>query len=317
MRDKTRDPRVEQILEKEGASWLLVEDVPLSAINRVASRENQARFEPENKDHVVDLAIALASGDILPAPVGYITRDTAPIHWTPSSIILMSGNHRDAAFLMANNEFECSFTKADMYIALDPGRWLIDVLTRTLNFPELPIDRTQRIEHAKYLIRTHGIAYTEAEKRLKLKEGTLNRYLQQDTTMNRLATLGFKKSLPLKHASDISGIQSDKALLETAKLINDAKLRATEVPEVARRVKAASSSEKQQLNEIEKIRSEYQDRITHVKRGDTIRTMSNETRYRTGLSYVKLTRPESVKPLSNQLKRSTREAYKHLEEILA
>ena len=316
MKDKTRDPRVEQILEKEGANWVFEKGVPLSAINRVASRENQARYEPENKDHVIDLAIALVGGDILPAPVGYIIRDSAPTKWTSSSVILMSGNHRDAAFLMANNDFGCSFTKTDMYIILDPGKWLIDVLTRTLNFPELPIDREQRIAHAKYLVRTHGIAHTEAEKRLRLKEGTLNRYLQQDTTMERLARLGFKKKLPMRHLSDISAIQLDKALLETATLIDDARLRVNEVPEVVRRVKAASSSEKQQINELERIREEYRDRITRVKGGDTSKTISDETRYRTGLSYIKLTRPESIKPLSNQLMRSTREAMKHMEELL-
>lgn len=305
----TIDPKVEQILRKESyITWHLEEDVPLSNIDREASLKNQARFQALDHEHVIELAIDVAEGARFPALV--VFRNNKQM------AIIMDGNHRSESYIMANNDFGYNITKTDLVVIDNPNPWIIDLLTRTLNRGTLPIGRDERIEHAKYLISKHNITQAEAERREGLPPSTIAKYVQADSIRERLSKLGFQENLPLRHLGDIYRIKQDKALLETANLIVEAKLDINETAEVSRRVHAASASEKQQLNELAKIRDEYKDRIVRVKHGQIRKQLTPILKWRKGLSDLLAVREESIIPLDSELKHRSREANKKIERVL-
>ena len=305
-----RDLQVEQWLNHQPDVKYHYEcDVLLSVIDREASLKNQARFKALDYEHVDEIVCRLIDGEEMPALTGYYDKN--------GRIVLIDGNHRNEAYVKANEELSFRFTKTDLYIIDNPHGWVVDVLTREANTREgKGPSREERIQHALYIIKIHGMSEAEAEKRQNLPEGTINKIRHAIDVQERLARLGFQEKLAVRHLDCLWRLKPDNVLLETANLIKDADLDVLETAEIIRRIAAASASEKQQLAEVSKIRSDYDDRIRRFKLGGARKIISPIIRYRTGLNNILATREESVKPLDDQLKKRSIEVIKKIERIL-
>lgn len=319
-----KDPRVEQLLNMEigpeGEQWHYEQNVPLAIINRETSLKNQARMlnligspnQAIDSDHVDELVLSLAEGIELPALLGYYSKKPN------KEITIIGGNHRNEAYIKVNELKLVEKIKTDFYIVDNPYPWIVDALTRICNRIEgMPLSKEERIEQAKYLVVTLNYTERNAARKLGVNQKTLNSALQADKIREKLAKLGFTDRLSPTHYTKISRIKQDNPLMETAKLIRDAKLDINEATEVARRVEAAQASEKQQLNEITKIRNEYKPRISRSMRGQLKRQMVPIIKLRGCLSGILSIREESVIPLDDELKRRGRDVIKRLERIVS
>lgn len=285
-----RDPRVEQWLSSEGVPWHHEQNIPLTKINHEASLKNQARIKAIDHDHVLELAISIEQGYDLPDLLGY--------YGTDRLIVLIAGNHRNEAYSLTNK------TTADFYIIDVTHPWVIDRLTRTANRMEgLPLSQDERISHGIYMIRNYNYPCDTTAKMLGLPEKLLYQHLSALEVEERLAKLGFTDKIPMTTLVLLKGIKQDKALLDIAQLIIEARLIGDEVAEIVRRVKAAAASEKQQENEIARIRDDYRTRIAKIRKGTLKKVIIPTIELRQAVDTINRIRPETVKPLDPDLKR--------------
>jgi len=298
-----KEPRREQWLTREGASWHYEPDVPLNKVDREASLKNQARFKALDQDHVYELGLR-AEKDELNALIGYYNKE--------GRIVIIDGNHRMEAYLLVG------ITKADFYIVDTPHPWVIDILTRTANIGDEPLPREQRLSHAIYMVKNDHISARAAAEKLGLHQSTVNQALEAEEVRERLARMGFTEEIALTSLPAIHRIKQNNALLETAKLISEAGLNIDEVRDVARRVQRASVSEKGQMNELAKIRQYYQTRIeTIVRKGKTKPVVAPIIQYRKDINSLNKTRPESIKPfLDSDLIKRSKNVLKKIEEVI-
>ena len=303
-----KDPRAEQWLTKHGVEWHCEKGVPLSLVDWDASLKNQARLKISLiPGHVDELAISILSGDQLPDPIGYYNKD--------GRIIIISGNHRVAAYRSVNELELAHVEKIDWYI-VSTYTWKIDVLTRTSNIYEgegTPM--VERLEQAKHLVRLHNYSRADAAKECRISATAVDHGMEGDEVRERLARYQFTDTIPLTTLCKLYRIKQDYALVETAKLVKEAVLSGDEAAEVATRVEKAAKSEKQQQLVINQLRKDYKDRIARTKRGELKRQIVPTIRFRKAVNAINSTRPEAVTPLEPELQRKAKSAIKKLEEV--
>lgn len=304
-----KDPRVEQWLNRERVEWHTEKDIPLSMVDWEASLRNQARLgQALIQEHVDELSLAILDGVQLPDPVGYYSKE--------SRVVIISGNHRVAAYKQIN-ELKLGFPieKIDWYI-VNTFAWKIDVLTRISNVIEgLPLSKDERLEQAKHLVRVLNYTEVAAAKALAISKTTVGSALAADAVAERLARYRFTERIPPTTLCKLDRIKQDIALVETAKLVREAQLSGDETADVARRVSAAATSEKQQQHVITELRLDYKDRIARTKRGEIKRQIAPRIKFRHAVNAINAIRVESVMPLEPDLGRRARWAIKKLQEV--
>lgn len=305
-----RDPRVEQWLTREGVDWHWEKTVPLSQVDWEASLKNQARLKVTLiSEHVDELSMAVLDGVQLPDPVGYYNKD--------GCIVIISGNHRVAAYKQVNELKLGNIETLDWYI-VNSYAWKLDILTRTSNIIEgLPLTKEERVEQAKHLVRVLNFSAVDAGKALGISPKTVNTALEGDGVRERLAKYQFAGNIPLTTLQRLYRIKQDNALLETAKLVQEAQLSNEEAAEVAARVQKAERSEKQQQYVLAELRKNYKDRIARTKKGQLRRQIAPSIKYRRAVNWINSTRPEAVAPLEPELQRLSRFALRKIEEIIS
>lgn len=303
-----RKPETEQRLNMEGASWHYEYDVPLSKIDRVASRQNQARFQPIDNDRVDDMVLFLASGGVFPALVGYYNRQ--------GDIVLIDGNHRDETYIRAAQLNFKTVTTSDFYIVDGAPDWLIDRLTRTINIGQGgDISKEERISQAMHFRATQNIPVEELSRMVQLPRTTLVEAIHAGEVKNRLSRLGFTDPLSPKTLGMLHRIVQDKALVEIARLVKEALLNSDEAREVVSRVVRAAVSEKQQENELVRLREEYRTRMARVRRGRIPSQAIPSIKLRRAFNAINATRPGTVVPVEPDVLRRLRYAKKKMDEI--
>ena len=304
-----RDPREEQWLSREGVDWYPVKDVPLSQVDWEASLKNQARLKVSLiPEHVDELSMAVLDGAQLPDPVGYYSKD--------GRIIIISGNHRVAAYRQINELKLGNIEKIDWYI-VNSYHWKLDILTRTSNRIEgLPLTKEERVEQAKHFVRVLNFSAVDAGKALGISSKTVNLALEGDDVRERLAKYQFQGNIPLTTLCKLYRIKQDNALLETANLVQEAQLSGEEAAEVAAMVEKAARSEKQQQHVLAELRKDYKDRIARTKKGQLKRQIAPSIKFRRAVNWINSTRPEAVVPLEPELMRRAKFAIKKLEEVI-
>lgn len=304
-----RDPREEQWLSREGVDWYPVKDAPLSQVDWEASLKNQARLKVSLiPEHVDELSMAVLDGAQLPDPVGYYSKD--------GRIIIISGNHRVAAYRQINELKLGNIEKIDWYI-VNSYPWKLDILTRTSNRIEgLPLTKEERVEQAKHFVRVLNFSAVDAGKALGISSKTVNLALEGDDVRERLAKYQFQGNIPLTTLCKLYRIKQDNALLETANLVQEAQLSGEEAAEVAAMVEKAARSEKQQQHVLAELRKDYKDRIARTKKGQLKRQIAPSIKFRRAVNWINSTRPEAVVPLEPELMRRAKFAIKKLEEVI-
>lgn len=303
-----KDPREEQFLNKEVVDWHCEKDVPLSRVDWEASLKNQARLKVSLiPEHVDELSMAVLDGAQLPDPIGYYNKE--------GRIIIISGNHRVAAYRQINELKLGNIEQIDWYI-VNSYPWKYDILTRTSNRIEgLPLTKEERVEQAKHFVRVLNFSAVGAGKALGISSKTVNLALEGDDVRERLAKYHFQGNIPLTTLCKLYRIKQDNALLETANLVQEALLSGEEAANVAAKVKKAARSEKQQQHVLAELRKDYKDRIARTKKGQLKRQLTPSIKLGKGANLINSTRPEAVIPLELELKRQLKFAHKKIEEI--
>lgn len=304
-----KDPRVEQWLTREEVDWHWEKAIPLSRVDLEASLKNQARLRVSLiPEHVDELSISVQEGVQLPDPVGYYNKD--------GRIVIISGNHRIAAYRQINELKWGNIEKIDWYI-VNSYAWNLDILTRTSNILEgVPLTKEERVEQAKHFVRVLHFTVVDAGKKVGISSKIVNVALEGDDVRERLAKYQFANNIPLTTLCKIYRIKQDNAFLETAKLIQEAQLSGEEAAEVAVRVEKAASSEKQQQYVLTELRKGYKDRIARTKRGQSKRQIAPSTNWHKAINCINSTREEAVAPLDLAWMRHAKSALKKLERII-
>ncbi len=303
-----RDQKTEQWLYRHGVEWYKEKDVPMSRVDWEASLKNQARlFQSLIPKHVDDIAMSILEGQKMPDPVGYYNKE--------GKIIIISGNHRVAAYRQINDLKLGNVEALDWYI-VNTYPEKIDILSRTSNMDEgIPTPEEERLLQALHFCRVHNYSHIDAAKEFRISKTTVSTALEAESVRERLVKQRFIDTLTPTTLVKLYRIKQDDALVETAKLVKEAQLSAEETTEVAKRVVKAEASPKQQEQVLVQLRKEYKDRIARTKRGELKRQIVPTVKFRKGVNYINRTRPESVLPLEPELKRKAKSAIKKLEEI--
>jgi hypothetical protein len=259
-----KDPRIEQILNREGVTYTYIAKVPLDQIDEKQSLKNQARHdEPLDADYVATYAIHMLDGYEFPALVAYMSERTA-------KYVLCDGNHRYAG------KKEANITTTDLYQVFSNDAWVIYRLTHSLNTIEGRREAPQAaMAHAvDACIRFPADATRkDMAKRYGVSETTLRDEIEYRVGYDRVMSVGYD---PVKigrvNLRRLVSIHSDVVLGALTALIRDGALGTTEVSSICTSVNRLKS-EKRQLDYIEayRAREEYRDRTAKTARGTTVR----------------------------------------------
>lgn len=255
-----RDLRIEGLLNRNGVRWQYRDAIPLKAINKKASLNNQARplnaIDPSIKD---DYARFMRRGDAFPAIVVY-ERD--------GQYTIMTGNHR---FLAAEEIGRLSF---DAYLVEEASEVVIERLTRVLNAIEgARPNREESIMHALALMDRLGYTATAAAAELGLSHAIVQREHQVAQVRPRLAALGVKAERIGKDVLAILyGIDNTAILGAVGSLVVEAKLSKARARELLGAIRSAGD-EKAQLAVVAAWRElpEIQRAIAETAKGTLIR----------------------------------------------
>jgi hypothetical protein len=208
-----RSPVVEDWLAKKAVPFDYVDALPLSEIDTVRSRGNQARFgNPIKRDLAETYGIQMLDGSAFPAVIVYAhARDRYTI---------ISGNHRHEGAAQAKLETIAA------YVVRTTDRATIEVLTHTANAIEGVRDsREDAVQHALYLKNRHGFTMKDAAAMCGVPERSVRTAHQLQVAQARMEKLKIEASeFHPSTRTRLGNIQSDTALQAAASLVKDASL---------------------------------------------------------------------------------------------
>lgn len=278
---------IEHWLESAGVSYGGCFPIPLSAIDRQASRHNQAREQaiiPETVDRYVQ---ALRNGDKFPPIVVYPRGE---------KYVIVDGNHRDESHRKANKREISAYV-----ISKDTPSEIIELLTAEANSKHGEPTPTQwRTRQAIYLM-SLGVDQDEVTVRLGLSKGTVNRairILRSDDRARRLKIQGWD-TLTDRAKELLVAVRSDEAFAGAAGLIIGTNWSGATMVEFIRRVKAAST-DKEAVELIPQAKEERAVELAREKvvgRDKAARISNPKMRVLSALGAILAVKPEELNRL--------------------
>lgn len=228
------DQRYEAWLRAEGVRYTYVPNMAIERVDKRASLEAQARLDKRlDEDMVLKYAVAMESGAEFPPLIGY---DAG------GRIILIGGNHRVHAAELAHRK------TFDVYVVQTDDRYIIDRMTRSMNFALEGKAGTQEeaLQQAIYLVTTHGKSAAEVGRSFNLKQQQVEAAVRRQKSLRRMETLGIStKHIPASTV-DVLGRLNDRPMQAAEALRTTTKMNTEQVRQLVKDV-ASKTSEDEQL----------------------------------------------------------------------
>jgi len=229
------DPDAEKILRDIVGIPFIEGSVRLVDVDWSASANNCARLSnPLNAEKIEDYSTCMRAGDVFPMIV--VERSGKK-----NSYIILGGNQRAAALQ-----------------AVDPNgsflAYIVDPLTsdereliiRSLNSRHgWGATKEERVEHAVYLVRKHGMHIETVARAMVVGHTTINTHIRAEDERARLAQSGIDSSfLPVATLSAIARVKDDKTRNAIAETVVEKKAISPKVVELVNAVLKSPSRAK-------------------------------------------------------------------------
>ena len=205
----TKDPKAENGLRRLGIEFT-VQTVPMHAINRELSMNNQARVGKKiNDDWVMEYAVAASQGAEFPMTILDRMKSNCYFIW--------SGNHRIGAAEL------CGDKEVPAYIVHVTDLRMQDILPRVVNTWEGHRETKESVlTHAAYICEKHGLDPQEVADMFSLKYEWLSVAIRANDIRKKVADTGVKIELPSTALIRMSSIAGNKNVLKAVvKLYKD------------------------------------------------------------------------------------------------
>lgn len=228
---KTRpDPDAETVLDFVGATYV-VKAIALTEIDAVASANNCARlWNPLNESKIDDYHQSMARGDIFPMIV---------VEAGENGFVVLGGNQRVGAM----RRFAVPVVDVVAYVVKPLSDSVRDVVIRSLNSRHgWGSEKEERLEHAVYMVRKHGIATEDAAKLMVVAASSISRRIRADDTRAELGRHGIDAaSMPITTLDALSRVANTKAKVALAEIAANCNSTADDVRNVVRGIEKARS----------------------------------------------------------------------------
>jgi ParB-like chromosome segregation protein Spo0J len=225
------DPDAETILRDIAAVSFVVQRISLDQIDWAASANNCARLsDPLNKEKIEDYGSGFMRGDVFPRIV---------VEYGKNGLYtILGGNQRCAALkgIDQHAEIEC-------YVVDPLTSGERELIIRSLNSRHgWGATKEERIDHAAYLVRHHGMHVDTVAKAMVVAASTINLRIRAENERASLAKKGIDASSVSRTAlSSIAGIADEALKLRVAKLATSKLATGEKVAELATAVSKAKS----------------------------------------------------------------------------
>jgi len=224
------DPDAETVLVFAGVEWV-VKVISLEDIDWHESANNCARlWNPLNSSKIEDYKIAMESGDVFPMPV---------VEAAKSGMIILGGNQRMNAAKAIN---------ADMRLQAYVVRPLLtsqrEIVIRSLNARHgWGSEKEERLAHAVFLVRKHGVTTSDAAKLLMVSTSSITMRIRADEAKASLARKGVDASrMSMGGLSAIGSIQDEKHAVTVARIAIEHNATADTIIAAVNRLNSAKST---------------------------------------------------------------------------
>ena len=182
MTDTHRDPKVEEMIERFGAQWELVEVAP-GDINWSPSKNHQTRTTVFDTDQLEHLRGLVAEGQVFPAGIGVRGEE---------GLEVVAGFHRG----MAHEEAEVDWA---LYVVTGAEETELYYMALEDNSRHgLPLTKVDRARHAARLIDEMGLSVRDAAEKLGAAVSTVGRELNVIRFDARATKAGIDKGCGLE-----------------------------------------------------------------------------------------------------------------------
>lgn len=251
----TKDTRIEHWLNISGVEYEYLGSVDLAEIDERRSLLNRGRFVAYDHDHVEEMAILYLDGMHFPPAIAYRG---------PEGYVYLDGVHRHFMRKAANDK--CT----DLYVVKTSDAYVIDYLTRQANVLNgRGISDDEKMESAKYIVRTYGQPISDIAKMFGIKGDRLQVALRTDKVRAELRTHGIDLTkFPGTAPGRLHALANLPVRLEMARLIVNYKLTSQEWESmiIETRQRPSEAAQLAYLDAITK-RPEMKERLSKTRGG--------------------------------------------------
>ena len=230
-----RDFDAEKVINEFAGITFRVGPVLFSEINWIESANNCARLgNALNGEKIEEYARAFRNGDQFPMVV---------VERNNTGFIILGGNQRCNALKMLDIKdlvIEC-------YIVEPLTSANRELIIRSLNSRHgWGSEKSERIEHAVYLVEAKGIATAVAARAMMVAEATITDRIRANKTRRELVEEGMKEAADTRlfsnaHIEAIARVSNSARRMQIAKAVRDSKVKAADVAALASSVQNAKS----------------------------------------------------------------------------
>jgi hypothetical protein len=208
----SEDRQAESVLNLVGLSWNIVE-INLGDIDWDESANNCARMRnPLNSEKIEEYRTAMSLGDVFPMPVVEITGGANG----RDRYVILGGNQRCNALKMLHGE-SASLAVYCVKPLISSDR---EAVIRSLNSRHgWGTDKSERLEHAVYLVRSCGMLADDAARLMMVSSTNIHRHIRAEDMRRSLAKSGVDANkFPISTLDSIGRIKDESIQLEVAKV---------------------------------------------------------------------------------------------------
>jgi len=230
-----RDFDAEKVINEFAGITFRVGPVPFTEINWIESANNCARLgNALSHEKIEEYATAFRNGDQFPMVV--VERNT-------TGFIILGGNQRCNALKVLDIKdlvLEC-------YIVEPLTSANRELIIRSLNSRHgWGSEKSERIEHAVYLVEAKGIATEVAARAMMVSESTIVDRIRINKTRQELIEAGLKEASDSRlfsnaHLEAIARVSNSARKMQLAKVVRDTKVKSADVATLATSVQKAKS----------------------------------------------------------------------------
>jgi hypothetical protein len=264
-----RDFDAEKVINEFAGVSFRVGPVPFSDINWIESANNCARLgNALNGEKIEEYASAFRNGDQFPMVV--VERST-------SGFIILGGNQRCNAI----KTLDIKDLVLECYIVDPLTSANRELIIRSLNSRHgWGSEKSERIEHAVYLVEAKGIATAIAARAMMVSESTITERIRANKARQELVEDGMKEAADTRlfsnaHIEAIARVSNSARRMQIAKAVRDSKVKAADVATLAVNVQNAKSDAQAQKKIAETVKDwmHTSELVTSGPKNNTRRTV--------------------------------------------
>jgi len=224
------DPDAEAILGFVGIDYE-VKTIKVDDFDWIGSSNNCARLQnPLNDEKIEEYHRSMERGDVFPMVMAEDSKN---------GYIILGGNQRMAAV----KRFCESVKSVDAYTVKPLSAANQDILIRSLNSRHgWGSEKEERIEHAQYLVRKHGVAVDDAARLMSVSSSVITDRIRAENTRSMLAKAGVNSvSMPLGALLAVSRVKNERAAVKLAKCVAEYGVPVDRLVDAVRSIESAKS----------------------------------------------------------------------------